>query len=184
MKSKWNKPSIGLIPKVPIRKTSYNFPSTEVASKRLDEGAWFLLESPVVCWPLTQQEGGGEEIWQKKSPGRRRRLKGALLRIYLLKAGDVYDFFQVFDRKGLQGSHPNCWLISQLRYTKFSNNLEFPITSKNLNLNWSCNWLVVFVIIVVGLVFVAVLLVKMVVSYWFLLPLSSSRSLASMKNSC
>lgn len=30
----------------------------KVASKRLDEGAWFLLESPVVCWPLTQQEGG------------------------------------------------------------------------------------------------------------------------------
>jgi hypothetical protein len=28
-----------------------------VASKKLDDGAWFLLESPVVCWPLTQQEG-------------------------------------------------------------------------------------------------------------------------------
>jgi len=30
---------------------------TQVASKKLDDGAWFLLESPVVCWPLTQQEG-------------------------------------------------------------------------------------------------------------------------------
>ena len=36
-----------------------DFPSnmTQVASKKLDDGAWFLLESPVVCWPLTQQEG-------------------------------------------------------------------------------------------------------------------------------
>eukprot|EP00913_Durusdinium_trenchii_P032482 g30411.t1 len=28
-----------------------------VCSQELEENAWFLLESPIVCWPLTEQEG-------------------------------------------------------------------------------------------------------------------------------
>ena len=42
----------------PADHAAWWFQHTQVASKKLDDGAWFLLESPVVCWPLMQQEGG------------------------------------------------------------------------------------------------------------------------------
>ena len=35
---------------------------TQVASKKLGDGAWILLESAVVWWPLTQQGGAPAEI--------------------------------------------------------------------------------------------------------------------------